>query len=109
MVTPMPTNRAALSLVPNVAIAKSFIQGGVKSMKVDPSANTGVALAVKNAPISSATASTTPADTTPASAAMLSVPLVRDPSFFMQLIRSGPGLGWVDECRVTGRTRQLPL
>jgi len=27
----------------------------------------------------------------------------------MQLIRSGPGLGWVDECRVTGRTRQLPL
>jgi hypothetical protein len=66
----MPTKSAALSLVPNVAIAKSFIHDGVKSMNVDPRANTGVARAVKNAPTNSATASTTAAATTPASAAM---------------------------------------
>jgi hypothetical protein len=36
MVRPMPTKSAALSLVPNVAIAKSFIHDGVKSMNVDP-------------------------------------------------------------------------
>ncbi len=55
--------------MPNVAIAKSFSHGGVKSMKVEPRAITGVARAVKNAPISSATDSTTAAAATPASAA----------------------------------------
>ncbi len=69
MVTAMPTNRASLSLVPKVAIAKSFIHDGVKSMKVEPRAITGVARAVKNAPTSSATDSTTAAAATPASAA----------------------------------------
>ncbi|BCW82938.1 hypothetical protein NicSoilE8_06110 [Arthrobacter sp. NicSoilE8] len=57
-------------MVPNVAIAKSFNHGGVKSMKVAPRANNGVALAVKNAPTNSATARTTAADTTPANAAI---------------------------------------
>ena len=46
----MPTKSAALSLVPNVATAKSFIHGGVKSMNVEPRAIRGVARAVKNAP-----------------------------------------------------------
>lgn len=55
--------------MPKVSIAKSFIHGGVKSMKVDPIAMTGVALARKKAPTSSATPSTTPAAMMPASAA----------------------------------------
>ena len=77
MVTAMPTNRATLSLVPKVAIAKSFIHDGVKSMKVEPRAITGVARAVKNAPISSATDRTTAAAATPASAARAVGPVSR--------------------------------
>ena len=95
MVRPIPTNSAALSLVPNVAMAKSFIHGGVKSMNVDPRAITGVARAVKNAPISSATESTTAAATTPASAAMAVGPLSHFISFFMPLVRSGRPAGMV--------------
>ena len=65
----MPPEQRGLVWVPNMAIAKSFSHGGVKSMKVEPSAISGVARAVKNAPISSATDRTTAAAATPASAA----------------------------------------
>ncbi|MBD1543319.1 hypothetical protein G9E11_13940 [Arthrobacter sp. IA7] len=90
-----------MSLVPNVAIAKSFSHGGVKSMNVEPRANRGVARAVKNAPASSATESTTAAAATPARAANAAGPLNHLMSFFMTLVRSGglpglsAGLNWV--------------
>ena len=85
IVTPMPTNSAALSLVPNVAMAKSFIHGGVKSMNVEPSAIRGVARAVKNAPISSATDRTTAAAATPATAARAVAPRDRLLGFMLGL------------------------
>jgi hypothetical protein len=93
MVKPIPANSAALSPVPKVAMAKSLSHGGVKSMKVEPSAITGAARAVKNAPISSATERTTAAAATPASAARKEGALKNVNSFCMPLVRSGRPAG----------------
>jgi hypothetical protein len=46
----MPAKSAALSLVPNVAIAKSFSHGGVKSMNVEAQGNEGSGAGRKERP-----------------------------------------------------------
>src|SRR5450830_601469 len=92
IVSPIPAKSAALSFVPKVVTAKSFIHGGVKSMKVEPRAITGVARAVKKAPTSSATASTTAAETTPARAARTVGPDGRRRRFRGVVVVPGCGL-----------------
>src|SRR5690606_11218894 len=65
---PIEMNNASLSLVPKVAIAKSFSHGGVKSIMVEPSAKNGDEALLKNAEANWATANMTAAALKPATA-----------------------------------------
>jgi hypothetical protein len=90
MVMPMPTSRASLSLVPNVSIAM-----GSTFIDFTPPWMTGVALARKKAPVSSAIPSTTPAARIPARAARRDVPRRRSVRVLMESIRRGVEGVWV--------------
>ncbi len=91
--TVIPTNRAGLSLVPNVVIANSRAHAGLRSTVVDPTAKKGD----DGGPIGTDTnwpiPSTTAAASIPDSARVVMCPPL---SFRLRpSIRRRPGSGWV--------------
>ena len=64
----MPTSSAALSPVPNRAIAVSFAHDGARSISSDPTTRIGLAAGANRAALSSAAPSPTATAATPAAA-----------------------------------------